>query len=159
MKTLFFSILFVLLSSIGYSQTIDGYDVTNYDVTGMEYDSDNDVYFLEYFDGLFDWKMVEPNDKSVTFSKWNATGMNFYDINNFFVNEFGKEDSNNDYIPDFYRNDYSMLRIAIENDEAKIFRVWWTDKLTIILLWENKDYKETLQKETLIMGIFTSVSE
>ena len=85
--------------------------------------------------------------------------MNFYDINNFFVNEFGKEDSNNDYIPDFYRNDYSMLRIAIENDEAKIFRVWWTDKLTIILLWENKDYKETLQKETLIMGIFTSVSE
>lgn len=122
-----------LSCGIAYSQEFYLIDVKNPEATqGWEpYNYGRELYFIAnhiYFDTI----IYCPADQSVFYACLNPTGMIYSDVYKILINIFGgKENSNDDYIPKYVRDDNELLLMTIKQDEAKIIRTWFSDDLAL----------------------------
>ena len=154
MKEILILILFLILTNnLSYSQIIDGYDITDLSVDEMTYESDKDWYVDEHYSGfLFTERTIFLEQKQLNFFKYDATGLNFFDIYTAFKDEFGEPDEYHDIIPeDLKGKEFSSSIVApyIRKDEAKVNRIWFKDGYIIRLVWTS-----STNNTTMIVGFF-----
>lgn len=137
-------LIFLFIPSVALGQfSFNGVEIDSFsppeDWGKTTLESGQDVWYKEDGVGYFDFAIFSYKDEIpyFTFNRKRGTYLVLKRTYDKFYSMFGKEDVNNDYIPEYAEGSNQMLSTAVSIGEAEIYRGWIEEDYRIVLSWKE----------------------